>query len=114
MALGQRGISWGMPRVLGLLQAMNHGGFSQPLHPSFCFRGTDYATEGSGDSCENADEGLDCVRVAVTHLCIKREGGTQGCHRANRVQELAWKASHIVSITTVSHRTRMRAYLETT
>lgn len=42
------------------------------------------------------------MRVAVTHLCIKREGGTQGCHRANRVQELAWKASHIASITTVS------------
>lgn len=39
--------------------------------------------------------------VAVTHLCIKRERGTQGCHRANRVQELAWKASHIESITTV-------------
>lgn len=28
---------------------------------------TDCATEGSGDSCENADGGLDCVWVAVTH-----------------------------------------------
>lgn len=67
MALGQREIRWGMPRVLGLLQAMNHGGFSQPLHPALCFRGTDCATECSGDHCENADGGLDCVWVTVTH-----------------------------------------------
>lgn len=31
------------------------------------FQGTGCATEGSGDSCENADEGLNCVWVAATH-----------------------------------------------
>lgn len=30
--------------------------FSQPLHFAFCFRGTDCATKGSGDSCGDAVE----------------------------------------------------------